>query len=73
LPESPAGKTYSDPVLPTRFFNHKEIMFFMTLSAPRVETARCGSPDGNSISIPIDGGLIPRVGVQTALWSEAAT
>ena len=48
-------------------------MFFMTLSAHRVETAGGGSPDGNSISVPMDGGLIPRVGVQTALWSEAAT
>jgi hypothetical protein len=48
-------------------------MFFMTLSAPRVETAGGGSPDGNSISIPIDGGLITRVGVQTAPWSEVAT
>jgi hypothetical protein len=73
LPESPAGKTCSDPVLPTRFFNHKEIMFFMTLSAHRVETAGYGSSDGNSISVPIDGGLITRVGVQTALWSEVAT
>jgi len=48
-------------------------MFFMTLSAPRVETVGCGSSDGNSISIPIDGGLITRVGVQTVLWSEVAT
>jgi len=53
--------------------NHKEIMFFMTLSAHRVETVGCGSSDGNSISVPIDAGLITRVGVQTALWSEVAT
>lgn len=48
-------------------------MFFMTLSAHRVETAGGGSSDGNSISVPIDGGLSTRVGVQTALWSEVAT
>jgi hypothetical protein len=42
-------------------------MFFMTLSAHRVETVGGGSPDENSVSIPIDGGLIARVGVQTAL------
>jgi len=48
-------------------------MFFMTLSVPRVETAGCGSSDENSISIPAAAGLIPRVGVQTALWSEVAT
>jgi hypothetical protein len=48
-------------------------MFFMTLSVPRVETAGCGSPDGNSISVPVAGGLITRVGVQTALWSAVAT
>ena len=45
----------------------------MALSAHRVETAGCGSSAGNSISVPIDGGLITRVGVQTALWSEVAT
>ncbi len=49
------------------------MMFFMTSSAHQVETAGCGSSDGNSISIPIDGGLIARVGVQTALWSKVAT
>ena len=48
-------------------------MISMTLSAPRVETAGCRRSDGNSISVPIDGGLIMRVGVQTALWSEVAT
>jgi hypothetical protein len=48
-------------------------MIFMTLSAPRVETVGCGSSDENSSSIPADGGLITRVGVQTALWSEVAT
>jgi hypothetical protein len=53
--------------------NHKEITFFMTLSAHRVEAVGCGSLDENSISIPIDSGLITRVGVQTALWSEVAT
>jgi len=47
--------------------NHKEIMFFMTLSAHRVETVGCGSSDENSISIPADAGLITWVGVQTAL------
>jgi hypothetical protein len=48
-------------------------MCVMTLSALRVETAGCGSSGGNSISIPVDGGLIARVGVQTALWCEVAT
>jgi hypothetical protein len=48
-------------------------MFFMTLSAHRVETVGYSNPDGNSIPVPIDGGLITRVGVQTALWSEVAT
>jgi hypothetical protein len=48
-------------------------MFFMTLSAHRVETVGCGSSDENSIFIPIDAGLITRVGVQTVLWSEVAT
>ena len=53
--------------------NRKEIMFFMTLTAHRVETAGCGSSDENSISIAAAAGLIPRVGVQAALWSEVAT
>jgi len=53
--------------------NHKEIMFFMTSSTQRVETAGCNSLNRNSISIPTDGGLIARVGVQMALWSEVAT
>jgi hypothetical protein len=44
----------------------------MTLSAHRIETTGYSSPDGNSISVPIDAGLITRVGVQTALWSEIA-
>jgi len=53
--------------------NHKEIMFFMTLSAHRIEMVGCSNSDGNSISVSIDGGLITRVGVQMALWSEVAT
>jgi hypothetical protein len=49
-------------------------MFFMTLSAHRVETAGCGSSDGNSLLIPTDAGLITQVGVQTVLRSsEVAT
>jgi hypothetical protein len=48
-------------------------MIFITLSASRVETAGCRRSDENSISVPVDGGRIMRVGVQTALWSEVAT
>jgi hypothetical protein len=40
-------------------------MFFMALSAHRVETVGCDSSDENSI--PIDARLIARVGVQTAV------